>query len=969
MELYPILIWWLVILIFGLVGWTLAFGLLRHLPDRGFAFARPLGLLITGYVLWLGGTFRLLQNNIGGIVVALAAVLALGLIWQRQQLRSGSLSMLVWLRREWRYVLSVELLFTIAFIGWTLFKAYNPNIETAGGEKWMEITFINGTLHSSYFPPQDPWLSGFAISYYYFGYVLMAMVTRLTGLVSTTAFNLFVPTLFALTLTAAFGIIANLVSLYQTATRPDPTLPPSHLPTLLAEPELQTLYEQEEAFRSSNLPIFQPSNSPALQSSAILTGLVAALFVAVLGNLEGLLEVLHKAALLPAGFWTWLDIRDLKVPPTGPGDSWIPDRFIWWWRGSRVLTDYTLTGYEQEVIDEFPFFSFLLGDVHPHVLALPFVLLVIALALNLISKQRPVVRGQKSVASSQRSEASDELEIEELAHQSPAISSQPSATGHELSAVSGQWAVVVVDKVWAVLQSTWSELLEATGGRAAFLLYAICLGGLSFLNTWDFPIYLSVVGLAFMVWLASLEKDEGGRMKAETFILHPSSLILRGIVGTGVLGLVGILLYLPFYVTFQSQARGMLPNLWNPTRLPQFFVFFGPFLVAVMALLAVLSARHRTWRKYLGSTLMITILGPVLVMLLALTGVLLSPAGRDYVQGFLNDPAVQQVLGDATVSSLVQAALWRRLVNPWTFIFVGGLLGWVLALFVGGLEGWKVGRLEKSGAGIALSEETERPKLFGGRRSAVGSQLIVEQFVLILVLVGLALPLAVEFVYLRDNFGTRMNTIFKFYFQAWVLLALASAFAVYYVSHHLRGGLRLVWQVGMALLVAGGLVYPVLAVPNKADFFKNEPTLNAIAWIAAYHPGDYAAIEWLRANAPGQAVILEAPGAPAGQYGAYNYSGRISAMTGLPTLLGWGGHQSQWRGNYDEPGRREPDIALLYNSSDIRQTQALLDKYGITYVIVGATERERYSPQGLQKFEQFMDVAFQQGDTTIYQRR
>jgi uncharacterized membrane protein len=962
LELYPIFIWWLVILIFGLVGWTLAFSLLCSLPDRGFAFARPVGLLITGYVLWLGGTFRLLQNNIGGIVVALAAVLALGLIWQRQQLRTGGLSMLAWLRREWRYVLSVELLFSTAFVGWTIFKAYNPNIETAGGEKWMEITFINGTLRSDYFPPQDPWLSGFAISYYYFGYVLMAMATRLTGLVSTIAFNLYIPTLFALTLTAAFGIVANLVSSYQTNLNDEAIENPKSTP--------------ERAVQN-------------LKSSAILTGLVAALFVAILGNQEGLLEVFHKAALLPPGFWTWLDIRDLKVPPTGPGDSWIPDRFIWWWRGSRVLTDYTLTGHEQEVIDEFPFFSFLLGDVHPHVLALPFVLLVVALALNLISNQKPV-RSQESENSNRKLEADNQPEAEVVPEPLGPVH-QPSAIGHELSAVSGQWSVVVVDKIWASLQNTWSELLEAVGGRVAFLLYAICLGGLSFLNTWDFPIYLSVVGLAFMVWLASLEKDEGGRMKDESFRLPPSSpalargFILRGIIGMGILGLIGVLLYLPFYATFQSQARGMLPNLWNPTRLPQFLIFFGPFLVAVMALLAVLSARNRTWRQYLGSTLMVTILGPVLVMLLALTGVLFSPAGRDYVQGFLSDPAVQQVLGDPTISSLVQASLWRRLVNPWTFIFVGGLLGWALALFIGRLEGWRAGGLEdwqvggeaakerggeeESGTDIIFDVGKESPKLFGGWRSAVSGHTIVEQFVLILVLIGLALPLVVEFVYLRDNFGTRMNTIFKFYFQAWVLLALASAFAVYYVSKHVRGGLRLVWLAGMALLVAGGLVYPVLATPNKADFFKNAPTLNAIAWIADYHPGDYAAIEWLRANAPDQAVILEAPGAPAGQYGAYNYSGRISAMTGLPTLLGWGGHQNQWRGNYDEPARREPDIALLYNSSDIRQTQALLDKYGIAYVIVGATERERYSPQSLKKFEQFMDVAFQQGDTTIYQRR
>jgi uncharacterized membrane protein len=195
---------------------------------------------------------------------------------------------------------------------------------------------------------------------------------------------------------------------------------------------------------------------------------------------------------------------------------------------------------------------------------------------------------------------------------------------------------------------------------------------------------------------------------------------------------------------------------------------------------------------------------------------------------------------------------------------------------------------------------------------------------------------------------------------------LASAFAVYYVSKHLRGIAALAWPVGLAVLVAGGLVYPALAIPNKADYFKSEPTLNSIAWIKEYRPGDYAAIEWLRANAPDHAVVLEAPGS---HYAAYQYTGRISALTGLPTLLGWGGHENQWRGNYDEPARREPDIDRLYNTPDIRQAQILLDKYGITYVIVGAVERERYAPPGLKKFEQFMDVAFQQDDTTIYQRR
>ncbi len=940
LDFTPILIWWLVILVFGLVGWPLAFSLLRWLPDRGFALARPVGLLTTGYVLWLGGSFRLLQNNLGGVLLALALVLALGVLWQRQQSRSGE-SLLAWLRREWRYALTIELLFALAFVAWAVFKAYNPNIETAGGEKWMEIAFINGVLRSDNFPPQDPWLSGFAISYYYFGYVLMAMATRLSGLVSTVAFNLYIPTLFAMTLAAACGIVANLVSLYQNG---------------------EWRIPQGYDVANSNLsPTSQSQITnyqlPTLGLSAILTGLLAALFVAILGNLEGLLEVLHKGALLPAGFWTWLDIRDLKVPPTGPGESWIPDRFIWWWRGSRVLTDYTLTGQEQEVIDEFPFFSFLLGDVHPHVLGLPFVLLVVSLGLNVIGNWLGI-NGDWLLVNSNSISTRNKQSIT-----NPQLPRE--ASNLHFSAVASQRSAVLEE----ILQNSWSSLLQAVGGRLAFGLYALYLGSLSFLNTWDFPIYLSVVGLALIAWHYN-NKDEIRRMKDESFRLPPalrasaSAFILSAIVGTLLLAVAGVLLYLPFYATFQSQARGILPNLWNPTRLPQFVVFFGPFLWAAGGLLLTLSRRRRGWQTYLGSTLLVTILGPVLLMLLALSALLFSPAGREYIQGILNNPGVQQILGDASIAALVQASLWRRLTNPWTFIFVGGLLGWALALFIGGLEeartggleGWKVGQEEAEEQG---SRESGQPSAAGGRTAA-------EQFALILVLVGLVLPLAVEFVYLRDNFGIRMNTIFKFYFQAWVLLALASAFAVYYVSQQARGIAALAWQAGVLLLLLAGMGYPVLAVPNKADFFQNAPRLDGMAWIAEYRPGDYAAIQWLRRHAPKGAVILEAPGA---QYAAYQYTSRMSAMTGIPTLLGWGGHQSQWRGNYDEPARREPDIDRLYNTPDIAQAQRLLDKYGVTYVVVGALERERYSPPGLDKFARFMDVAFQQDEVIIYQRR
>ncbi len=836
--------WWLFLQLLGLLGLPLAFRLLGNLPDRGYAFARPLGLLLTGYLLWLGGSLGFWRNSLGGTLIAALLVTGLG-AWLYFGRRDKEVSIQGWLRAHSAYWLAVELLFAAALAGWTIYKSYNPNLETAGGEKWMEIAFINATLRSDGFPPQDPWLSGFGISYYYFGYVLMAMLTRLSGLPAAVAFNLFIPTLFALTLTGAFSLVYNLV-MHRAAA---------------AQAERQ----------------------------AVGFGLLGALFVGILGNLEGMLEVLHSRGFFPASVWRWLDVIDINQPPT-PG-GWIPTRFIWWWRASRVVHDCSFQGlltgdcnppYNWEVIDEFPFFSFLLGDVHPHVLALPFVLLAIGLALNVLLNQPQAAKLP--------------VQISDLPH--------------------------LVSRV----------VESAFGGWVQFFIYALCLGALGFLNTWDFPIYLLVVVLAFALWRA---------------ITGSRTWVAEAIVVGLVLGVLGGVLYLPFYLGFQSQAGGILPNFFNPTKLQQFLVFFGPFLFAVISYMGVLSREiiPRDWRRRLPTTLALTLGGPVLVLLTLGAALVMSPTARDWVEGLLHDPNLQAILGDASLGSLAMMVVRIRLGNPWTFLFLAVLLAWVL-LF------WPIANRQ----GQTATTPSPRPLAMFPLPAA-------DAFALILIGVGLLLPLAPEFLYLRDLFGTRMNTVFKFYFQAWVLLALAAAYGVSIVSNRIRGVAGVAWRLGMTLLVLSGLVYPVLAIPNKTDGFSARPSLDGMAWLETAHPDDYAAIRWLQANAPDGAVILEAPGE------SYRYSGRVSALTGLPTLLGWAFHEYQWRGNYDEPARRQPEIEILYNSVDPSQTLTLLDKYDITYVYVGPLERERYSPSGLAKFERLMDVVYQQGQVTIYQRR
>ncbi|MDH4137455.1 MAG: DUF2298 domain-containing protein, partial [Anaerolineae bacterium] len=237
-------------------------------------------------------------------------------------------------------------------------------------------------------------------------------------------------------------------------------------------------------------------------------------------------------------------------------------------------------------------------------------------------------------------------------------------------------------------------------------------------------------------------------------------------------------------------------------------------------------------------------------------------------------------------------------------------------------------------------------------------------FVLLMVFTALLLTFSVEFVYLRDLFSTRMNTIFKFYFQAWVLLAVSSAFCVYYLAGRGRiGWVRSLWLAGFGALFLAGMVYPLAASYTKAVGFQVKPTLDGTAYMANHNPDDHAAIRWLNENVGGAPVILEATG------GSYTYYARVSSQTGLPTLLGWDFHEVQWRGTGEEGNKRKPDIETIYGSLDAQAALTLMDKYDIKYVYVGSLERSHYSSAALSKFDYIMDVVYQQEAVTIYKRR
>ncbi len=862
-DLLAFLSWYLAVTVAGLIALPLAFRLFALLPDRGYTLARPFGLLTSGYVFWLLGSLGFVRNDAAGVLIAALIVALVGATWLR---REGWAELRAWLATQRGLILAVEALFLLAFAAWAWVRAHNPDI--LGTEKPMEFMFINAILRSPAFPPNDAWLAGYSISYYYFGYVLVAALIKVTGVASAVGFNLALALLFALSVTGALGVALNLIAL-----------------------------TKEEGERKRAEAHLRPSSSVLLPS--FWPALLAPLIIVVAGNFYGVLRLAHANGILagaqiPAlryntgapelgggapgaqfGFfnlYTWLDLKGMNTAPApvapGAAFNWDPG-FWWWFNGARVTHDRNLLGQETEAITEMPAFSFILGDLHPHVLALPFVFLALALTLHWLLW-------------AQRSESGD-----------------------------------------------WRVMLRAEA--APLLLTALVLGGLAFLNTWDFPIYLFVVTAALT--LGSAQAWGWQKLRAQWRMVATFAIALL---------VPGVALYLPFYVGFQTQAGGLLPNLIYPTRFQQTVVFFAHTLIGALLFLIWLSRRERAWLDrraawWAGGGLL------ALLLLVAVTLALVAALSPD-LSGFAAQFVAPLSLGEA-----LALTVQRRLIDSFTALVPALMIGLCVGLAVGAVRG----RLKID---IPIANR---------QSSTLHSPAVLLS--LVLLLTGALLLIGPEFVYLRDNFGSRMNTIFKFYFQTWVLWGLAGAFGLWLMAQHARPW---VWRLSagmMVLAIGASLVYTIAATFSATRGFAGPPTLDGMAYFARSYPNDWAAIQWLNQNVPGTPTLAEGIG---GQYWIEGRFSRLSMATGLPTVMGWPGHQGQWRGRYfGKVAGREDQIRNLYQSRSWDEAALrTLDEHGIEYVVWSDLERQKYGRSGEAKFAELMRPVFQSGDLTLYQR-
>jgi len=867
-ELFAALRWWIAIMILGMAATPLAFVLFRKLPDRGYAFVKTLGLLIVSYLFWILGSLGFLDNNIGGILLSLVLLLGLSFLLYRHQMPvfksqtadpEFQLSLSSWLSKNRSQVIITELVFAVLFIVWVWVRAQNPAISAT--EKPMEFAFLNSVGRGSGFPALDPWLSGFAISYYYFGYVMTSIIARLALVSEPVAFNLAIAWLVAGTGTGAFGLVFNL------------------------------------------------SRIQKIRRGALVLGLMAAVGLPLAGNLVIGLEVAHANNLGSPTFWQWLDIRDLNQPPEAEGAARYETSNWWWWRSSRPIREVHLSGRPEdglEPIAEFPAFSFVLGDLHPHVLALPFAFLSLALALVWWLTNSAAEKAQD------------------------------------------------LTETWD--RATWLERIRVLIrfiSPPLWLLSAVILGGLSFLNTWDVLIYLFVVAGAFFLarW-----RDNGWHPRIITQTITASLLLLLPV----------ILLYLPFYVGFKSQAGApfLLPQLMRPTRLVQYLIIFGMPLWVITILLIAQAAKQRFhyWKTGIGTAVSLILFLFSLTFFFGLI-VAISPEGAGRVSALANElgnPLAPRPEGNialgwglGAVLTIAPDLLRVKIAYPALTLLLTAIVGLVVMI-------WREQYDTKDSSATTCEPSAELSQTPG-----------VLPFVLLLITTAALLTVGPEFVYLRDNFGFRLNTIFKFYYQAWVMFGVAALFAIGYLWQEWRGSRRIIpvlATAGYLLAFVVAILFPFYAVNSRAMEYRGpaiaedrQPaTLNGLAQINRFNPDEYAAIMWLRENITGTPVITEAVG---GQYSGY---GRVSANTGLPTILGWAGHEYQWRGDTPEPAAREPAINTIYSQTNLDNVSDLLNRYDVQYIYVGGLERDTYGTAGLDKFAEQLEVAYSNNSVTIY---
>jgi len=249
----------------------------------------------------------------------------------------------------------------------------------------------------------------------------------------------------------------------------------------------------------------------------------------------------------------------------------------------------------------------------------------------------------------------------------------------------------------------------------------------------------------------------------------------------------------------------------------------------------------------------------------------------------------------------------------------------------------------------------------------------LERVLIIFFVFSLLLIIFPELFYFKDIYPQhfRSNTMFKLGYQAFILFSIIAGYTiVQYLGSRGDKGARGNWgRTLFFLFLAPQLflvfIYPLFSVRSYFGALKRYEGIYGLAWLEREHPGDYRTILWLKENTTPTSlpVIVESDG---DSYSPKDEN-RISAFSGIPTVIGWAVHEWLWRGTYDVVSPRREDVRRIYESDNLEEIRQILGKYGVRYIVVGRMERERFASLDEQKFATIGTTVFQSGETVLYE--
>lgn len=767
------------IYLLGFVSFILFFRHLNILNDRGFFVSKIIGLIFISSFVWLLTLFTPIPNvgyvwRISFLIFVIVGILKL----LNKEFRREIINFIISKRTQ---ILLFEFIFLSVFFFFVLLRMYDNN--AVGTERPMDSMMLNSVFNSYYNPPNDLWMSGNKISYYYFGYWIFAGFYSIIFSDTNNLYNLSFGLIPALSSVAALSFVSNFLYIS----------------------------------KNNKFKFIKP----------IFLAIITPFFLVFTSNFYSFVLLLDYIKIMPLSFLNWL--HGDKYVAIQNYEYFIPQDFWWWWKSSRIINSYKNNESLDFTINEFPFFSFLLGDFHPHMVSIPFFITTLLLFTSYFV-------GSKYIY---------------LSHKRPKIS------------------------------------------YLFTLLLILFIGSTGFINMWNlsFFVLFTFIVIYFYFYI--------NKFQIKIII---TSKFIREIL---LVWIIGILVFGNFYFITSDSNIGypfISFNYITTRPIHMIYVWFIPLSIIIPFLYFLF---YKNFYKKSKLSLLKTKSNLLFVFLFLVISIIWA-----IVNMFISEQSLAQLL-----LSLI-------------FFYIFYLPLFFLIYHV-------ITKTIKNNDVLKLS------------------------YYLLLFTAFILLFLS-ELFYVKDIFGNRMNTIFKFHYQVWIVFSITSGITLkFLLQYNLRNITRIILSISLLILATSNIYFVTASYLTKIKESSNSnPNLSSINQLEN-DTNKYELIKYLMLNSNHNDVLIETQGK------SYTHDSQISSESRIPTILGWVGHQLQWRSNHNDIYNREKDIDTFYISNDSQEIINIINKYSITMIILGPNEIEKYNINSLDKFLDISEIIYKNNDYTL----